>query len=326
VSIRRAENVGSGERVVRVIVGVALAVAAIVVPAGGAAFWGWVGALLALAVGTVLIVTGARGHCALYARLGHVPRSLQRAAGESAGTWAATGSATPQRRLQAATGNGPVGSPVAPADAEAGDAGVSRPGPPAEGTELVAECEVVLCGRYAEHLGERQRRVPAWARVNLLAHGTAEDLQTANALGGQAGTQRWRAERAYLAGEVLGTADQGIATLGDLQRDVVVPVELHLASPERTSALTPSELVACLLAALDAHQRAQRHRASTGPTTAPTRSRDHVSSTPPPDRCGERCLVVQDRAESMAGPAEPRGWRVSVMSGTPSTWTAPAWR
>ena len=266
MSIRRAGNIGSGERVVRVIVAVALAVSAIVVAVRGAAFWGWVGALLALAAGADLIVTGARGYCALYARLGHVPGSLQRAAGESAGTWAATGPAISQRRLQAATGYGPVGSRVAPVDAEAGDAGVSRPGPPGEGTELVAECEAVLCGRYAEHLEERQRRVPAWAWVNLLAHGTAEDLQTANALGGQARTQRWRAARAYLAGEVLGTAEQGIATLGDLQRDVVVPLELQLASSERTSALTPSELVASVLAALDAHQRAQHHRSSSGPT------------------------------------------------------------
>lgn len=260
-------NIGSGERVGRIIVGVALVVSAIGVVGSGAALWGWVGALLALAAGAALVFTGARGHCPLYRRFGHVPRSQPTAAAERAGTGAATGASISQPRVSGATGGGPMRSSIAPVYERASGVGGSRPGQSSQDTELVvAECEAVLSGRYAEHLEDRQRRVPGWAWLNLLAHGTAEDLQSANGRGGPAATQRWRDARAYLAGEVLGAVAPGGATLGNLQRDVLVPLELRLASPERTSVPTPGELVSCLLAALDAYRRAQHHRSPDRPT------------------------------------------------------------
>lgn len=72
----RKQNIGNAERVGRVIVGAGLVILGIVVFAGSPAFWGFVGAVLAAAIGLDLAVTGARGYCPLYARLGHVPRSL----------------------------------------------------------------------------------------------------------------------------------------------------------------------------------------------------------------------------------------------------------
>jgi len=80
MSTQHTQNIANGERVGRIVLGAALAVLGIVVVAGGPAFWGWVGALLALGAGIDLIVTGARGYCPLYARLGHVPRPPQGAA------------------------------------------------------------------------------------------------------------------------------------------------------------------------------------------------------------------------------------------------------
>ena len=77
MTTQHAQNIGNAERVGRVVLGAALAVLGIVVVVAGPGLWGWVGALLALGAGIDLIVTGARGYCPLYARLGHVPRSLQ---------------------------------------------------------------------------------------------------------------------------------------------------------------------------------------------------------------------------------------------------------
>jgi len=77
MSTKHTQNISNGERVGRIVVGAALAVLGVVVAFGGPGLWGWAGALLALAAGIDLIVTGARGYCPLYARLGHVPSSLQ---------------------------------------------------------------------------------------------------------------------------------------------------------------------------------------------------------------------------------------------------------
>ena len=76
----RKENIGMAERVGRVVLGDALVFLGIAVLSGGPAFWGLVGAVLVVAAGIDLVITGARGYCPLYARLGHVPKSLTGAA------------------------------------------------------------------------------------------------------------------------------------------------------------------------------------------------------------------------------------------------------
>lgn len=80
MSATRKQNIGNAERVGRVVIGAALAILGVVVLFSGPAAWGLIGALVALAAGIDLIVTGARGYCPLYARLGHMPRSLPGAA------------------------------------------------------------------------------------------------------------------------------------------------------------------------------------------------------------------------------------------------------
>lgn len=77
VSTRPAQNISKGERAGRIVVGAALALLGVLVALEGPAFWGWLGALLAVGAGGDLVVTGVRGYCPLYARLGHRPRSLQ---------------------------------------------------------------------------------------------------------------------------------------------------------------------------------------------------------------------------------------------------------
>lgn len=73
----RTINIGTPERIARVILGGAAAVVGVVILAGGPGVWALVGSLLLVAAGLDFVVTGAAGYCPLYARLGHVPRSLR---------------------------------------------------------------------------------------------------------------------------------------------------------------------------------------------------------------------------------------------------------
>jgi hypothetical protein len=70
----RAVNITPAERLGRIIAGLAaIAAGAVMLAGAGSALE----ALLA-AAGLDLAVTGALGHCPLYARLGYLPRSLRR--------------------------------------------------------------------------------------------------------------------------------------------------------------------------------------------------------------------------------------------------------
>jgi uncharacterized membrane protein HdeD (DUF308 family) len=75
---RLTVNIGPQERVARIVVGLVGVVVGIVVLTGSP---GAVVAVLAVLLGVAgldLVVTGALGHCPLYARLGHVPASVRR--------------------------------------------------------------------------------------------------------------------------------------------------------------------------------------------------------------------------------------------------------
>ena len=72
-------NITPLERAGRVLIGAAGALGGILILAAGAAGIGAVLAVLLVLTGLDLLVTGALGHCPLYQKLGHVPRSLRRA-------------------------------------------------------------------------------------------------------------------------------------------------------------------------------------------------------------------------------------------------------
>jgi len=118
--------------------------------------------------------------------------------------------------------------------------------------QLVAEVEAVLAGHLAEHLEQHERLVPAWAWLNLLAHGTGAELADA------AGRERWHPSaawfraRSFLAGEVLARADARHQPLEAIQSEVLIPLELRLADRPLTWRPVPAELVRLVLAALDA--------------------------------------------------------------------------
>lgn len=69
-------NITATERVARVVVGVAGIVGGGLLLAGANSTLAVVLEVLLVLAGLDLLVTGARGHCPLYAKLGYVPASL----------------------------------------------------------------------------------------------------------------------------------------------------------------------------------------------------------------------------------------------------------
>lgn len=72
-------NITPAERLGRVLLGLVGVVGGLWLLLGASS--AWIGALEVLLVlaGLDLVVTGALGHCPLYQRLGHMPKSLRRA-------------------------------------------------------------------------------------------------------------------------------------------------------------------------------------------------------------------------------------------------------
>lgn len=127
-----------------------------------------------------------------------------------------------------------------------------HPDGPAE--TLVDECEALLSGRGAELVWDRGESVPVWGWVNLLAHGSVDDLRAATR---EHPTEDWIEARSYLAEELLRLVDGGLTSLESLQRDVLVPLELEAMREEATELVRPAQIVMRVLAAIDA---ARAHR------------------------------------------------------------------
>ncbi|HEY7626980.1 MAG TPA: hypothetical protein VH761_07925 [Ilumatobacteraceae bacterium] len=121
-----------------------------------------------------------------------------------------------------------------------------------DGRELVRDCEAFLAGRYVEYVLNRGDHVPTWAWTNLLAHGTVEQLRspaTTFSVNWIELLQPWLQARAYLAGEILDAAYRD-GPLCRVQRKLLVPLELRLASDPATKLLAPSEWVGKVLKSL----------------------------------------------------------------------------
>ena len=70
-------NITPAERIARIVVGGLAAVAGVALLTSASGALVVVLELLLVLAGLDLVVTGALGHCPLYARLGHVPTSLK---------------------------------------------------------------------------------------------------------------------------------------------------------------------------------------------------------------------------------------------------------
>lgn len=139
-----------------------------------------------------------------------------------------------------------------------------------EASELVVEAEAFLAGTYVDTMVEEGRRVPTWAWLNLLAHGTEADLREAarGAVGvwslmrsmftapstveawPSVSLPDWCRARSFLAGEVLDEMRARECPVEELQQDVLIPLELALATHRPARRWGPAELVGAVLAAL----------------------------------------------------------------------------
>lgn len=115
------------------------------------------------------------------------------------------------------------------------------------------EFDAYLAGAYVNWLMRAHQSVPAWAWVNCLAHaGIVElDAMTRGIVpGAEPGVDAslWHHVVTFLAKEVLDRAEDGPA-LRELQRQVLVPVELRLAD-HWWDALAPIDVATIVLVAL----------------------------------------------------------------------------
>jgi hypothetical protein len=73
----RTVNISTLERAGRVLIGLAAIIAGVVLLTTAGSVLAVVLELLLVAGGLDMLVTGATGHCPLYQKLGHVPKSLR---------------------------------------------------------------------------------------------------------------------------------------------------------------------------------------------------------------------------------------------------------
>lgn len=140
---------------------------------------------------------------------------------------------------------------------------------------LAADCEAFLTGHLADRLEEAGQRVPPWAWMNLVAHGSRHDLHAERAahLPADLPAGRWHGMRSLLAAEVLGMADR-CSSLIELQHEVLVPLELELAARAEVASWRPNQLALAVEHALDDRRRLRR-RALAAPANPSVRfSRD----------------------------------------------------
>lgn len=122
-----------------------------------------------------------------------------------------------------------------------------------DGRLLAEECEAFLEGRIAELCADRGDPVPVWAWLNLLAHGTAEEVGAVVLRDRHA--DRWRQARAYVAGELLDHVEAAGEELLAFQQRVLVPLELDVVACPAAARWTPGQMFGALLRTLPAARR-----------------------------------------------------------------------
>ena len=126
--------------------------------------------------------------------------------------------------------------------------------------ELVKETEAFLSGRYGEYLDTRNRIVPDWVWLGVLAHGSFEQLRalavSTHTARSKRTALRWQAV-AFLAAEIVSQIDNDRG-LDELRRAVLLPLEISWRPEAGHTANDPAQFVRMVLDALDQHQRSTR--------------------------------------------------------------------
>ncbi len=131
--------------------------------------------------------------------------------------------------------------------------GPKKPKEEPESGDLPQECELFLSGRYVECVRSTGRTIPAWVRVNPLAHGSATDLIGLSSVAGDRllGWD-WASVIGQLAAEILAAVGDDPARLQELQRDVLIPLELRLAD-DAVVVMHPAQLAQVVSRELESH-------------------------------------------------------------------------
>ena len=121
----------------------------------------------------------------------------------------------------------------------------------------VPEAEAFLCGHYARYLLDAKRPVPMWAWLNVLAHGSGDDILAFATNGPRRrslwNTNVWEQAVAFLGHEIMSQTTLRGCTLSELQRSTLVPLEFDLAGRDSQTDLSPAEFVRTVLRALAQH-------------------------------------------------------------------------
>jgi hypothetical protein len=133
---------------------------------------------------------------------------------------------------------------------------------PGIGSSLVDETERFLRGCYLEDALADGQDLPSWAWLATLAHADATDLEAASAWattedGAHPEYDAWRRVLQRLSSQVLSLARSTGLGLGEVQRDVLVPLELALM----TTPVGPATLyrvVSSMLGTLEHHVESGR--------------------------------------------------------------------
>jgi hypothetical protein len=106
---------------------------------------------------------------------------------------------------------------------------------------VVAECEAFLDGSYSDYLVVHGRAVPAWAWLNKIAHGDDEHLGRVAAGDDPLVPADWRVTLSLLARRAT----------EEVQRNVLVPLELELIEADLRPDLTPGQLATLAIQAIE---------------------------------------------------------------------------
>ena len=120
---------------------------------------------------------------------------------------------------------------------------------------IVLECEAFLDGTLAEYWDHKGVAVPPWAWLNLLAHGSEKQIRASIARPSRSrrASRSWRTARTYVAYALLTLIDAE-CTLADMQRSLLIPLELQMAELPEDVRWLPRQWVDMLDAALHGQQ------------------------------------------------------------------------
>jgi hypothetical protein len=146
---------------------------------------------------------------------------------------------------------------------------ITRPGSVHRGLRLghdedLGDCEAFLLGQLAEFREAHRQYVASWEWTNLLAHGSEDDLRVELATADHrrdpsedTANGKWRAARRYVVSKLMITVDSH-HPLNDIQRRVLIPLELDLAASADAARWRPHQWIVAVESELDGYRGAHR--------------------------------------------------------------------